>query len=287
MKKFLPFILTAGMLIAACTFAGRLFAEPLRLDNPADGGASTATKEIPTPDFEEINASRGIEVILTDQSGKIRIEADEELMKWVVVEVQGDELLITIDKQHKTLGKQRVKVTVPVAKRTIRRLEASSAARITGPAAPLRTSDLLVKASSSAKVSAEVKAESCTADASSAAGIELVIEAPKCMFEASSAAKIEASIKAESCTAKASSAAGIELTGTSDYFEAESSSAAKVTARELASNRASVKASSGSGITVNCAEELEARASSGASVRYEGECRTTVTTSSGGSFRKL
>lgn len=281
MKKFLPITLSVVMLIAACTFVSRLIAAP------AAGDGSTATKEIPTPDFETVNASRGVEVILTDQSGKIRIEADEELMKWVVVEAREGELTVTINQQHKTLGKQRVKVTVPVAGHALRRLEASSSARISGPESTLEASDLLVKASSSAKITATVKAESCTADASSAAGIELGIEAPKCVFEASSAAKITASVKAESTTADVSSAAGIELTGTSDYFEGESSSAAKINARELASTRASVKASSGSGITVNCAEELEARASSGASIRYKGDCRTTVTTSSGGSFRKL
>lgn len=280
MKKFLWIITPIVLLVVVCTVC---HAAPL-------GNKETeqiVTKEIPVPDFDAVNASRTVKVILTAQGDKIRITADEELQDQVIVKAEENDLTITIDPQIKSIGKGEITVTVPVAGRTLRKLTASSAARISAPELTLETSNLLVKASSAAKIDVCVKAESCTADASSAAHIGLEAAAPKCQFEASSAARIEARIDAQSCTARVTSTAGITLTGQSAYFEGESTSAGKINAQELVSTRASAKATSGSGITVNCSGELEARASSGASIRYKGDCRTTVTTSSGGSFRKL
>lgn len=280
MKKFLWIITPIVLLVVVCTVC---HAAPLG-DKETE---QIVTKEIPVPDFDAVNASRTVKVILTAQGDKIRITADEELQDQVIVKAEENDLTITIDPQIKSIGKGEVTVTVPVAGRTLRKLTASSAARISAPELTLETSNLLVKASSAGKIDVRVKAESCTADASSAAHIGLEAAAPKCQFEASSAARIEARIDAQSCTARVTSTAGITLTGQSAYFEGESTSTGKINAQELVSTRASAKASSGSGITVNCSGELEARASSGGSIRYKGDCRTTVTTSSGGSFRKL
>lgn len=280
MKKFLWIITPIVLLVVVCTVC---HAAPLG-DKETE---QIVTKEIPVPDFDAVNASRTVKVILTAQGDKIRITADEELQDQVIVKAEENDLTITIDPQIKSIGKGEVTVTVPVAGRTLRKLTASSAARISAPELTLETSNLLVKATSAAKIDVRVKAESCTADASSAAHIGLEAVAPKCQFDASSAARIEARIDAQSCTAHVTSTAGITLTGQSAYFEGESTSAGKINAQELVSTRASVKATSGSGITVNCSESLEARASSGGSIRYKGDCRTTVTTSSGGSFRKL
>ena len=200
MKKFLWIITPIVLLVVVCTVC---HAAPL-------GNKETeqiVTKEIPVPDFDAVNASRTVKVILTAQGDKIRITANEELQDQVIVKAEENDLTITIDPQIKSIGKGEVTVTVPVAGRTLRKLTASSAARISAPELTLETSDLLVKASSAAKIDVRVKAESCTADATSAAHIGLEAAAPKCQFEASSAARIEARIDAQSCTADASSAA--------------------------------------------------------------------------------
>ena len=278
-------ILTVVLLIVACTFSTRLPARPQERES-TQGGGQIASKEIPTPNFEALYASRGVRILLTDQPGNIRIEADEELLEQVIVKTDGNELQITVDKRINAIDKHDITITVPVAARTIRTLKAASAARIEAPGITLSSTHLLVKASSAARIEATVKAQSCQADASSAAHIGLSVEAPECRFEASSAAKIEARIDAESCTASATSAAGIDLTGVSTYFEGESNSTGKIDAGALSATRASVKASSGSGITLLCSEELDAHASSGASIRYSGDCRVNASKSSGGSIRK-
>ena len=279
MKKFLWIITPIVLLVVVCTVC---HAAPL-------GNKETeqiVTKEIPVPDFDAVNASRTVKVILTAQGDKIRITANEELQDQVIVKAEENDLTITIDPQIKSIGKGEATVTVPVAGRTLRKLTASSAARISAPELTLETSDLLVKASSAAKIDVRVKAESCTADATSAAHIGLEAAAPKCQFEASSAARIEARIDAQSCTASVTSTAGITLTGQSAYFESESSSAGKVNASELTAQRADVTASSGSKTSVNCTESLKASASSGAGIRYTGDCQVEASKSSGGSIRR-
>ena len=279
MKKFLWIITPIVLLVVVCTVC---HAAPL-------GNKETeqiVTKEIPVPDFDAVNASRTVKVILTAQGDKIRITANEELQDQVIVKAEENDLTITIDPQIKSIGKGEVTVTVPVAGRTLRKLTASSAARISAPELTLETSDLLVKASSAAKIDVRVKAESCTADATSAAHIGLEAAAPKCQFEASSAARIEARIDAQSCTADASSAAGITLKGLTEYFESGNSSAGKVNASELTAQRADVTASSGSKTSVNCTKSLKASASSGAGIRYTGDCQVEASKSSGGSIRK-
>ena len=286
MKKFLWIITTLAVVAAACLVSLVCFAKPLLGKHIIKASGNIITKEIPIPEFNAINTSRAVKVVLTEQGDKIRITANEELQDQVIVKAEENDLTITIDPQIKSIGKGEVTVTVPVAGRTLRKLTASSAARISAPELTLETSDLLVKASSAAKIDVRVKAESCTADATSAAHIGLEAAAPKCQFEASSAARIEARIDAQSCTASVTSTAGITLTGQSAYFESESSSAGKVNASELTAQRADVTASSGSKTSVNCTENLKASASSGAGIRYTGDCQVEASKSSGGSIRR-
>lgn len=286
MKKFLWIITTLAVVAAACLASLVCLAKPLSGKRIIKASGNIVTKEIPIPEFNAINTSRAVKVVLTEQGDKIRIDADDNLMDWVIVEPEEGELQVTIDRQIKSINNSHVTVTIPVQGRTLRSLEASSAAEIQGKEVELKGADLLVKASSAAKIETSVKAGSCSIDASSAAGIDLTIKAATCNIEASSAASVRAEIKSKSCTAGASSAAGITLKGLTEYFESESSSAAKVDASELTAQRADVTASSGSKISVNCTESLKASASSGAGIRYTGDCQVETSKSSGGSIRR-
>ena len=267
MKKFLLITIPFVMLAAACTLCSVCFASTLQGKRVIKGNSHIVTKEIPVPEFDAISVSRAIRVILTEQGDQIRIDANDNLMEWVVVQAEARELRITIDPEIKQVRNVKVTVTVPVGNRTLRLLKASSAAEIQGKEVEIKTSALRVKASSAAEIQTSVKAQSCDIDASSAA-------------------TVRAEVKAQSCTAGTSSAADIVLKGGTILFEGSSSSAGKINAAELVSTRADVQASSGSDITVTCSEELRARASSGASVRYGGDCRVETTKSSGGSIRK-
>ncbi|OUN79125.1 hypothetical protein B5G09_01980 [Alistipes sp. An54] len=286
MKKFLWIIPILAVVAAACLASLICFAKSLSDNRIIKASGNIVTKEIPIPEFNAINTSRAVKVVLTEQGDKIRIDADENLMAWVVVEPEDGELQVTIDRQIKSINNSHVTVTIPVQGRTFRSLRASSAAKIRGKEVELKGADLLVKASSAAKIETSVKAGSCSIDASSAADIDLTVKAATCNIEASSAASVRADIQSKSCTADASSAAGITLKGLTEYFESGSSSAGKVNASELTAQRADVTASSGSKTLVNCTESLKASASSGAGIRYTGDCQVETSESSGGSIRR-
>lgn len=286
MKKFLWIIPILAVVAAACLASLACFAKPLSGNRIIKASGNIVTKEIPIPEFNAINTSRSVKVVLTEQGDKIRIDADDNLMAWVVVESEEGELQVTIDRQIKSINNSHVTVTIPVQGRTFRSLRASSAAEIRGKEVELKGADLLVKASSAAKIETSVKAGSCSIDASSAADIDLTIKTATCNIEASSAANVRADIKSKSCRAGASSAAGITLKGLTEYFESGSSSAGKVNASELTAQRADVTASSGSKTSVNCTESLKASASSGAGIHYTGDCQVEASKSSGGSIRR-
>ena len=208
-------------------------------------------------------AIKGNLLDITDKtSGKIIIAADDNVMDYVVVEANGGRLTATIDKSINNLSNADVTVTVP-ANGSIRALDASSAAKISG--------DVVLNADKFAM------------DASSAAKIDVSVKAQSCAVAASSASKINASVEAVSCSVEASSASKITLKGSAAKCTADLSSASKLSAGDFVAAECSVNTSSAAKAVVNCTERLHADASSGSSIRYSGDCRTSINKSSGGS----
>lgn len=225
MKK----LLLIAVLIAACLSATAYVAcvaAPL-LGKNIKGSGKIVTKTVPAPDFDGIEASRAVKVVISDKVSDIRIEADDNLIDLVVVRAVKGKLEATLDQKVNNIQNGNVTITVP-ANGKIRSLDASSASKIIGETT-LKAGKFSIEASSAAKIKAAVEAVSCT-------------------IETSSASKVEASIEAESCSLDASSAASA---------------------------------------SIDCSGKLTASASSGSSVRYSGDCRTSLEKSSGGSIRKL
>ncbi len=231
------------------------------------GSGTVITKFVDAPDFHKISASRAVHVVISNEpTGKIRIEADDNLMDYVYVKADGGVLRITMDDELHNITQMNVTVTVPVNKR-LSDLRASSAAHIVCKTA--------------------FRTEECEIAASSAARIAVAVKCDKCELSASSAARITAAIEANSCSIELSSAARAEVTGSAKECEADLSSAARLAAGGFVVADYSVDASSSAGARVNCTQSLEASASSGASVTYSGDCRQVhIQKSSGGSVRK-
>ena len=171
-------------------------------------------------------------------------------------------VVITDKTSGKITSNADVTVTVP-ANGSIRALDASSAAKI--------SSDVVLNADKFAM------------DASSAAKIDVSVKAQSCAVAASSASKINASVEAVSCSVEASSASKITLKGSAAKCTADLSSASKLSAGDFVAAECSVNTSSAAKAVVNCTERLHADASSGSSIRYSGDCRTSINKSSGGS----
>lgn len=245
MKK----LLLIAVLIAACLSATAYVAcvaAPL-LGKNIKGSGKIVTKTVPAPDFDGIEASRAVKVVISDKVSDIRIEADDNLIDLVVVRAVKGKLEATLDQKVNNIQNGNVTITVP-ANGKIRSLDASSASKIIG---------------------------------------ETTLKAGKFSIEASSAAKIKAAVEAVSCTIETSSASKIILEGSAGTFRADMSSASKLNAEKFSAVNATIDTSSAASASIDCSGKLTASASSGSSVRYSGDCRTSLEKSSGGSIRKL
>lgn len=263
MKK----LLLIAVLIAACLSATAYVAcvaAPL-LGKNIKGSGKIVTKTVPAPDFDGIEASRAVKVVISDKVSDIRIEADDNLIDLVVVRAVKGKLEATLDQKVNNIQNGNVTITVP-ANGKIRSLDASSASKIIGETT--------------------LKAGKFSIEASSAAKIKAAVEAASCSIDASSASKISAEVKAATCTVNASSASKIALAGSAEDFTADLSSASKLDAEKFTAVNASVSTSSAAKADIDCSGKLTASASSGSSIGYTGGCRTSLSKSSGGSVRK-
>ena len=288
MKKILLIFVILGALasVAGCIL-GLSASEVLASPNRINGSGNLIDRTIPAPDFETVSSACGVTVLITDDNtDRIRIEADDNLMEYVVVEERQGTLRVALDQGRKgarSVSNAHVTVTVP-SNGKIRALKASSASQIVCRTA-LGADDFSIETSSAAKVEAAVKAGKCSLDASSASKIVAALDVEECRADASSASKIVAALDVEECRADASSAAKITLSGKAAQFRANLSSAAKLSADELDAATCSIDTSSGSKASVHCSGTLRANASSGSSIRYSGDCSTHLSKSSGGSIR--
>lgn len=238
--------------------------------NRLTASGNIISKTIPAiASYDAIKASRGIHVVMTEEeSDNITIQADDNVMPYVVVRKSGESLVITIDENIKSISNVNIKVLLP--KHTaLNELKVASGASISIKPT-IKGRSLSVDASSAGEVNiAKAEVEFFDADASSAAKISGTVKSDDCYADASSAADIDLNVLAVQCKSNASSGAKIELEGEVATFEGNASSAAKIIAKELAArNLADASASSGAKISVNPTKKLRARASSAGTVTY-------------------
>ena len=245
MKKILLTAVLIGAMFSVSAYVVCV-AAPL-LGKNIKGSGHIVTKTLPAPDFDAIDASRAVKVVVSAGASDIRIEADDNLIDLVVAETRGKTLEVTLDKKASNIQNADITVTIPANGGKIRSLKASSASKITSDA---------------------------------------TLRADRFMIEASSAAKIKAAVEAASCSIDASSASKIALAGSAEDFTADLSSASKLDAEKFTAVNASVSTSSAAKADIDCSGKLTASASSGSSIGYTGGCRTSLSKSSGGSVRK-
>lgn len=234
------------------------------------GSGNIITKTIPAIEsYDAIKASRGIHVVMNESEGeKIVINADDNVMPYVVVRKEGNSLRIGIDENINSINNVNVQVVLP-KNQNINELHITSAASIK-IIPTIKSRSLSLYAASAGNINiAKADVDFFDADASSAAKISGTVKSNDCYVDASSAADIDLTILTVQCDSKASSAAKITLNGETASFEGDASSAAKIIAKGLSVRvMADASASSGAKISVNALKKLEAKASSGGVVAY-------------------
>lgn len=283
-----------AMTVSACTATAHTAVTATDMSIPSDaritGSGNIITRRVSIADFSRIETSRAVHLVVEKRSGREAIiEADDNIMPYVIVEVDGGRLTVSIDNEIKSLNDVTVKVTVP-SDGNISAISASSASKVTVQA-EIKTPKLMLDASSAANINiTKSDVGTCSIDASSAANVEGAIKADNCVIDMSSASDVNVALLAVKCDVTATSAASATLSGEAGDIEITVSSAAKVDAMDLNARNADVSASSGGSIKITCMKSIDASASSGGSVKYaaKGDLDSELKhTSSGGSVKKL
>lgn len=283
-----------AMTVSACTATAHTAVTATDMSIPSDaritGSGNIITRRVNIADFSRIETSRAVHLVVEKRSGREAIiEADDNIMPYVIVEVDGGCLNVGIDDDIKSLNNVTVKVTVP-SDGNISAISASSASKVTVQA-EIKTPKLMLDASSAANINiTKSDVGTCSIDASSAANVEGAIKADNCVIDMSSASDVNVALLAVKCDVTATSAASATLSGEAGDIEITVSSAAKVDAMDLNARNAAADASSGGSIKVTCMKSIDASASSGGSVKYaaKGDLDSELRhTSSGGSVKKL
>lgn len=283
-----------AMTVSACTATAHTAVTSTDMSIPSDaritGSGNIITRSVNIADFSRIETSRAVHLVVEKRSGREAIiEADDNIMPYVIVEVDGGCLNVGIDDDIKSLNNVTVKVTVP-SDGNISAISASSASRVTVET-EIKSPKLMLDASSAANINiTKSDVGTCSIDASSAANVEGAIKADNCVIDMSSASDVNVALLAVKCDVTATSAASATISGEAGDIEITVSSAAKVDAMDLNARNADVSASSGGSIKITCMKSIDASASSGGSVKYaaKGDLDPELRhTSSGGSVKKL
>lgn len=283
-----------AMTVSACTATAHTAVTATDMSIPSDaritGSGNIITSRVNIADFSRIETSRAVHLVVEKRSGREAIiEADDNIMPYVIVEVDGGCLNVGIDDDIKSLNNVTVKVTVP-SDGNISAISASSASKVTVQA-EIKTPKLMLDASSAANINiTKSDVGTCSIDASSAANVEGAIKADNCVIDMSSASDVNVALLAVKCDVTASSASSATISGEAGDIDLSASSAAKVDAMDLNARNADVSASSGGSIKITCMKSIDASASSGGSVKYaaKGDLDPELRhTSSGGSVKKL
>lgn len=197
--------------------------------------------------FRGLKSGEAIDVYLKKgEKESVKVEVTGERLSNVLTEVSGSSLRIQLRNNSFFQGRGSVKVYVTYV--NLDRISASSASNVFSEG-PIKCTDMEI--------------------------------------HASSAADVEVTLDAETVVARASSAAEVILSGKAKSIDADASSSGDIDAYNLPVVRASADASSAGGIKLNVSEDLRATASSGGSVRYRGNpLKTNTNASSGGSVKK-
>lgn len=283
-----------AMTVSACTATAHTAVTATDMSIPSDaritGSGNIITRRVSIADFSRIETSRAVHLVVEKRSDREAIiEADDNIMPYVIVEVDGGCLNVGIDDDIKSLNNVTVKVTVP-SDGNISAISASSASRVTVET-EIKSPKLMLDASSAANINiTKSDVGTCSIDASSAANVEGAIKADNCVIDMSSASDVNVALLAVRCDVTATSAASATLSGEAGDIDLSASSAAKIDAMDLNARNAAADASSGGSIKVTCMKSIDASASSGGSVKYaaKGDLDPELKhTSSGGSVKKL
>ncbi len=222
-------ILTSLLILSACDFEY----------TKGSGNIISETRSVST--FTEISVGGSFDVeIRTGPATEVRVEADDNVIKYIETTVSGNTLKIRTENNHGFSNTHmKVYITVP----TLTAIKASASADVIVDGILTSKEKIFFKTSSSADIKAEIDAPEVETEASSSSSITLRGKTKTYRATASSSADIKTwDLLSENTSAKASSSATIKLHA-SVSLDAKASSSADIVYHGAATLNQSVSSS--------------------------------------------
>ncbi|MEO7982953.1 MAG: head GIN domain-containing protein [Bacteroidota bacterium] len=162
MKRFFIAILVVPVLLASCHYFHH---------NRIRGNGSIKTETRTTGTFSSIDVGGNIEVYLKQDSIRsVRVEADENLMQYILVRTDGDELVVEPKDGYNLSGSKDIKVYI--SSPFFKKLHASGASGITGET-QLTGERIDIEVSGASNARLDIKTPKVSAEISGASSVVL------------------------------------------------------------------------------------------------------------------
>lgn len=197
------------------------------------GNGNIISKNITTSDYEEIGVAGAFHVTLIEGSeGKITLKGEENLLEYVVIETNGDELKIKTEKGFSLQPSRgnKIEITIPV--------KAISSVSLAG------SGDIISS---------------------------FTLKSNQFKMSLAGSGDIKLAIDAKNVTASLAGSGDINLKGSCSDFEASLAGSGDIHALDLVSQNSKVNVSGSGNISTNCTEFIEARVSGSGDIEYKGK----------------
>lgn len=236
--------IAALLCLAALTACKITTGNPFGTETSEDFGTET----LRVTDYSQVRVDVPAAVTYTTGTPSVTVSAPDNVMPWIVVTQDGDEVIAKWKKDAPNF-KGNFSITISMSSQTLSYVEISGACSFT--ADDLTAENFGVEVSGASKFEAgTVTAGKVSAEASGASKITLAgVSASKCVVDVSGASKASLSaIDAQVLDVEVSGASSATLTGKCDKASLEASGASSINAKELSAGSVSKDASGASSI---------------------------------------
>ncbi len=239
MKLFFVLALFSATMVTSCNFVN---GKRIR------GNGNIKTESRTSGMFTNVDVSGNIDLyVKQDSANSVRVEADENLMEYIVIRTEGDKLIVEPEDGYNLSSSKDIKVYV--SSPLFKRLDASGACDIIGE-------------------NKITSAEMIVIDLSGASDVKLELKAPK----------VEAEL---------SGAGSIRLKGETKDFSVSGSGSSDIKCMELMAENVDVHITGAGDAEVFASVKLDVSVSGAGNVKYKGNAVVNKSISGAGSVKKL
>lgn len=234
-------------------------------------------------DYTEVEVSRAVHLTIEERTdGVAVVRANENVLPYIYVQVADGKLKAGISGDlsiTSSSGRLVVEISVPYSGH-IESVELSGASSVV--ARPLLKSERFSAGISGAShLKADIESAKCEIEASGASSVQCGVTGGTLGLEVGGASSFKGALNVIKSEIEVSGGSRATLSGSSSSAEIEVSGAASLQASDLGTEVCSIDSSGASSAEIQCSKSLSARASGASSIRYSGECRVAVSSTSG------